>query len=47
MADHVHVLLLPRISPPRLLCTLKGATAREANRILGRKGEPFWQRGIL
>ena len=47
MANHVHVLLLPRISPPRLLCTLKGATAREANRILGRKGEPFWQRGIL
>ena len=43
MADHVHVLLLPRISPPRLLCTLKGATAREANRILGRKGAPFWQ----
>ena len=24
MANHVHVLLLPRISPPRLLCTLKG-----------------------
>jgi putative transposase len=44
MANHVHVLLLPLVSPTRLLCSLKGATAREANRILGRKGEPFWQR---
>jgi len=43
MANHVHVLLLPRISPSRLLCSMKGATAREANRILGRTGEAFWQ----
>jgi putative transposase len=26
------------------MCTLKSASAREANRILGRSGEPFWQR---
>ena len=43
MANHVHVLLLPRIPPSRLLQSLKGFTAREANRVLGRTGEPFWQ----
>src|SRR5258708_31962375 len=43
MANHVHVLLLPLINPSRLLQSLKGFTAREANRILGRTGEPFWQ----
>jgi len=42
MANHVHVLLL-RITPSRLLQSLKGFTAREANRVLGRTGEPFWQ----
>jgi hypothetical protein len=39
----MHVLLLPKIAPSRLLQSLKGATAREANRILGRTGEAFWQ----
>jgi type I restriction enzyme R subunit/putative DNA methylase len=43
MANHVHVLLLPLISPSRLMGSLKGATAREANRILDRTGETFWQ----
>ena len=43
MANHVHALLLPLVPPPRLLQSLKGATAREANRILGRSGETFWQ----
>ncbi len=43
MSNHVHVLLLPKISPSKLLQSLKGATAREANRILGRTGETFWQ----
>jgi putative transposase len=43
MSNHVHVLLLPKVSPSRLLQSLKGATAREANRILGRTGEMFWQ----
>jgi putative transposase len=43
MANHVHVLLLPKVSPSRLLQSLKGATAREANLILRRTGEPFWQ----
>ena len=43
MANHVHALLLPLVSPPRLLQALKGSTARAANRILGRTGETFWQ----
>lgn len=44
MANHVHVLLLPLVAPSQLLKSLKGYTAREANRLLGRTGEPFWQR---
>jgi len=43
MANHVHALLLPKVSPSRLLQSLKGATARQANQLLGRTGEPFWQ----
>ena len=43
LPNHVHVLLLPKIAPPRLLQSLKGATARQANLILGRTGEAFWQ----
>ena len=43
-ANHVHVLLLPRVPPSRLLKSLKGYTAYQANRVLGRTGEPFWQR---
>ncbi|HEX5228133.1 MAG TPA: hypothetical protein VFW44_10505 [Bryobacteraceae bacterium] len=44
MANHVNVLLLPLIAPSLLLKSLKGAAAREANRLLRRTGEPFWQR---
>jgi putative transposase len=44
MANHVHLLLLPAISPSMLLKSLKGATAREANKLLGRTGQQFWQR---
>jgi REP element-mobilizing transposase RayT len=43
MANHVHVLLWPKVPPSRLLQSLKGFTAREANRVLGRTGEAFWQ----
>jgi len=43
MANHVHVLLLPNIDPSKLLRSLKGFTARESNRHLGRTGQPFWQ----
>jgi putative transposase len=44
MANHVHLLILPNIDPSHLLKSLKGATAREANRLLNRTGEPFWQK---
>jgi REP element-mobilizing transposase RayT len=44
MGNHVHLLIRPRIDPSHLLKSLKGATAREANRVLGRTGEPFWQK---
>ena len=40
----MHIALLnPKITPQRLLQSLKGFTAREANRVLNRTGEPFWQ----
>jgi REP element-mobilizing transposase RayT len=43
MANHVHLLVLPRVAPSRFLQSLKGYTAREADRLLGRTGEPFWE----
>jgi putative transposase len=43
--DSIHycALVMPRVSPSRFLQTVKGYTAREANRLLGRTGQPFWQ----
>jgi REP element-mobilizing transposase RayT len=43
LSNHMHLLLLPKSAPSRLLQSLKGASAREANRILRRTGERFWQ----
>lgn len=43
MANHVHMLVEPRVTPSRLLQSVKGFSAREANKILARTGEPFWQ----
>ena len=43
MSNHVHVLIRPLQQPTRLLQSLKGTTAREANLILARTGQPFWQ----
>ena len=43
MPNHVHLLILPRVSVAVLMRWLKGSTARSANRILGRTGQPFWQ----
>jgi REP element-mobilizing transposase RayT len=42
MPNHVHLLITPKTSPSRLLQSLKGSTAREANKLLCRSG-PFWQ----
>ena len=44
MPNHVHTLLDPRVDPSKFLHSVKGFSAREANKILARTGEPFWQR---
>ena len=44
MPNHVHMLITPLSNVSSLMHRLKGATAREANRQLGRSGTPFWQR---
>jgi putative transposase len=43
MANHVHLLILPLLAPSKLLQSVKGFSAREANKLLGRSGEAFWQ----
>jgi putative DNA methylase len=43
MPNHVHLLITPRIPVSKLLQSLKRFTATEANRVLGRTGQPFWQ----
>ena len=43
MPNHVHVLLTAGGSLERVTKTLKGYTARQANKILGRTGHRFWQ----
>ena len=42
MSNHVHLLIGPKVSLARINRSMRGYTAREANRILGRTG-PFWQ----
>jgi len=43
MANHVHVLLTPHVEMKRVTRAIKSYSARKANQILGRTGEPFWQ----
>ena len=43
MPNHVHLLLTPKIDGSIVLRRVKGASAREANRLLGLTGRPFWQ----
>ena len=43
MPNHVHLLMLPHAAPPQITHWIKGRTAREANLLLERTGEPFWQ----
>jgi putative transposase len=42
MANHVHILIEPRVPLPRVTQRLKGSTARTANQILAREGNRFW-----
>jgi REP-associated tyrosine transposase len=44
MPNHVHILFLPLVAPSKIFHSLKGFTAREANKVLRRTGEAFWQR---
>jgi REP element-mobilizing transposase RayT len=43
MPNHVHVLVEPWATVSRITQWIKGTTARGANELLGRSGEPFWQ----
>ena len=43
MPNHVHLLLTPHVSVSKLLGSLKASTARRANLLLQRCGQPFWQ----
>ncbi len=43
MPNHVHLLILPKEPLPVITRWLKGSTARQANQLLGRTGQPFWQ----
>jgi REP element-mobilizing transposase RayT len=46
MPNHVHVIVRPLGTQllDEILRSWKGFTAREANRILNRTGQPFWAR---
>jgi REP element-mobilizing transposase RayT len=43
MGNHVHILVTPRVDVSKLMQSLKRFTAKEANRMLNRTGQPFWQ----
>jgi REP element-mobilizing transposase RayT len=43
MPNHVHLLLTPKVAPSDALRRLKGASAREANKLLGLTRQAFWQ----
>ena len=43
MPNHVHMLVWPGASLERISRALKGFTARQANKILGRTGQRLWQ----
>ena len=43
MPNHVHLLVTPHVAPPKLLKSVKNFSAKRANELLGRKGNPFWQ----
>ena len=43
MPNHIHLLLLPHVDLAVITRWLKGSTARRANQILSRTGQPFWQ----
>ena len=42
MPNHLHLLFRPTESLASCVARMKGASAREANRLLGTGGSPFW-----
>jgi putative DNA methylase len=42
MPNHVHILVEPLIDPSEMMRRIKGRSARAANLLLGRTGQPFW-----
>ena len=43
MPNHIHLLITPKVPIPRITNGLKGVTARDANALLHRAGQHFWQ----
>lgn len=43
MPNHVHLLITPHISLARITNGIKGSTSHQANSILSREGQRFWQ----
>jgi REP element-mobilizing transposase RayT len=43
MANHVHVLITPGVPIEQITHRMKGLTAHQANLILSRQGQRFWQ----
>ena len=43
MSNHVHLLISPTKPLPTITRWLKGSTAYQANKLLGRTGRPFWR----
>ena len=43
MPNHVHLLINPKVPAAKITQFIKGVSARRANAILQRTGQPFWQ----
>jgi len=43
MPNHVHLVLTPQVDVSKALGLLKAGSAKSANLLLGRAGQPFWQ----
>lgn len=43
MANHIHILIFPNAPLAKITKSVKGFSAKKANKILNRTGEAFWQ----
>ncbi len=43
MPNHAHILMYPKVELSRVTHAVKGYSARRANELLRRTGQPFWQ----